>query len=200
MKSVRARVGAAGLALALVSGAAACQSNVGAAASVDGQRIPESEVTKYIAPTGHSAASARQLVVEVLLKQKLYESAMSKIGARATDAQLTGLQGAAASALQAQLPPGQAGIDALGAQLGQSGYTPSLAAVLLRALELELAFGQAKKVTNAAGIVAATKALNIPVSVSPRYGSWDATNQGLGTAVSPDFLTTSPSPSPSPAA
>ena len=194
MRTVRSCCSAVLIAACVALGATACDSNVGAAASVDGSKIAEADVAKYVNTTG-ADATTRTGIVALLVKQKLYERALSRLGVSLTAPQLTSLQSKATLAIaNAQVPDGQAAIDTEAAQLPKQGVTGAFAPIIFRAFELEYAFGVAAKAKDIAGVVAATAALKIPVSVSPRYGTWVAASQQVGEAVPPSFLTMSPAP------
>lgn len=193
--SVRTRIGAVVVALALASGLAACQTNAGAAATVDGKRISESDVTDLLTSTG--TTSGRNLVVTFLIQERLYARLLQKKGQLPTAAQLKGSAAGALSLLFGQeVPAAQANASLLDPTLNQRGVRTRFGARILRAAELEYSFIQTNKVSTAAQLATAVKAARVPVSVSPRYGRWNADTVQLDQAGSPDFLTTSPAPSP----
>ena len=196
MRTVRTRCSAVLIAASVALGATGCDSNVGAAATVDGSRIAEADVAKYVNTTG-SDANTRTGILALLVKQKLYERALSRLGVSLTEPELTALQSKSVQALSGvQVPDGQAAVDAEAAQLPKQGVTGALAPILFRAFELEYAFAVAVKAKDIAGVVAAAAAMKMRVTVSPRYGTWEADKQEIGQAVAPSFLTMSPAPAP----
>ncbi len=193
MRSVRTRIGAVGVALALASGLAACQTNAGAAATVDGNRISESDVTNLLTSTG--TAAGRNLVVTFLIQAKLYERALQKKGQLPSATQLNGNAAGGLSLLFGQqVPAEQAKASLLDPTLTKEGIRSRFDATILRAAELEYAFIQTNKISTATQLAAAVKAARVPVSVSPRYGRWNADTVQLDQAATPDFLKTSSSP------
>lgn len=195
MRSVRTRIGAVVVALALASGLAACQTNAGAAATVDGKRISESDVTDLLTSTG--TAAGRNLVVAFLVQEKLYERALQKKGQLPSAAQLNGSAAGALSLLFGQqVPAAQANASLLDPTLTKDGVRTRFDATILRAAELEYAFIQTNKIATAAQLAAVVKAARVPVSVSPRYGRWNAATVQLDQAATPDFLKTSSAPAP----
>lgn len=199
MRSVRARVGTAVVALGLMATATACQSNVGAAATVDGHSIAETDVTKYVNTTG-TTAGTRAFIVNYLVKQKLFERALAKKGVAVNEPELRSLEvNALQSVLGVQVTTSQQADASIATGLQTLGAKADFAPVVVRGAELEYAFIVAAKITDIGSLSKATRALNIPISVSPRYGSWDAAQLELGKVPNPDFLTTSPSPTASPA-
>lgn len=193
MRSVRTRIGAVGVALALTSGLAACQTNAGAAATVDGKRISESDVTNMLTSTG--TAAGRNLVVTFLIQAKLYERMLQKKGQLPNSAQLNGSAAGGLSLLFGQqVPAEQAKASLLDPTLTKEGIRTKFDATILRAAELEYTFIQASKISTPTQLAAAVKAARVPVSVSPRYGRWNADTVQLDQAATPDFLKTSSAP------
>lgn len=196
MKSVRVRGSALLVALCLMGAASGCRTNVGAAATVGASRISEDDVSKYVGPAG-TTPNTRPLIVNYSIKEKLYARALALKGAKLSEAELRSLQVVAAQQiLGAQVSTAAEVMDSLVAGLSRIGVTAAFAPIVLRSAELEYAFALSSKATNDTALIAATKALHIPVSISPRYGSWSSDKLQILEAPTPDFLTTSPSPSP----
>ena len=185
------------------AGLSACSTKVGAAAVVGGQRIPEAQVTKQILSTSTAGASSRLTVVAFLVQARLYEQADQKLGVRVSDSELRAAQAPAAATFiggNGQIVAGQAGVAVLAKLLPTIGVAGSFAGSMLRTAELEYLTVSRLKITTQAALTARLASLHIPVSVSPRYGSWDAKLQSVGAVTTPPFLALKPTPSPSPAA
>ena len=190
-----------------VAGLAGCRTNVGTAASVDGHRITESKVNSYLTANGADpslAASAKQQgqtisprsqVLQFLIQEQLFRKTLEKTGGVPSDAQLAALHDEAASLLlQTQL--GGDDLDkALAQGLPRSGVSSKFADTYLRVNELEYAIIKRKQLAQLSELTGLIKKLGIPVSVSPRYGTWSPTNLALDSkATTPSFLTVQPTP------
>jgi SurA N-terminal domain len=182
-----------------VAGLAGCRTNVGVAARVDGHRITESDVNRYLAPSGVDKQVAdqatsqggqvpapRSQVLQVLIQEQLFRRVLADQGIRPSEGDLAKVHDeSAAAVLQTDLR-GIALDTALDKRLPAFGIKKSFRPALLRTQELEFLF-----VKKAGGKAQSqlTKA-NISVSVSPRYGAWDPKTLTLGNdAVLPSFVT-----------
>ncbi|MGI3786554.1 MAG: hypothetical protein ACRYG2_37900, partial [Janthinobacterium lividum] len=76
MKRSRSGIGVAVVAVAMSAALAGCQTHVGSAATVGGQRIGESDVSNYL--TTSAGDKARTLVVQTLIFQKLFEQSLGR--------------------------------------------------------------------------------------------------------------------------
>lgn len=196
------RIGATLATAALaVAGLSACESKVGLAAVVGGHRITDADVQQYL--TRQAVAFQvqsqsgtpvdivpRSFVLQTLIEDRLFAAALLDThGGTPSNADL-------ASAYQ-QVTQGQTP-----AQLVQSftkyGFTPAFASVVVHRSEFQAILATRVGATSDyTPLVAEVAKLNIAVSVSPRYGSWDAQNLGVdaGSAAGvPDFVTLHPSP------
>ena len=188
---------AAGLALTCLSGLAACRTNVGAAAVVDGHRISESDVTKYLTPnaqtiplvdsngtpTGQTVA-ARTWVLRSLVRQRLLTDILSraKSGAPNEAAITTAVNGLADAAT----------LQRFAKEYVTRGYRPAFSALVLREDALEqIASTQLQADPSLEPIVTQ---LSAKVSVNPRFGTWDAKSSDItGTTLAvPSYLTLKP--------
>jgi hypothetical protein len=189
---------AAALALSLL---AACRTHVGAAAFVANTRISESDVHGYIDPNGPSAdalanaqqnggtLSPRTTVTSVLVTDLVFRAVLAKRDALPSNANLRQLHDAALAFFGAQAGGDQ--IDAsLAANLKNDGLRSSLLPKLLENYELEYVLIQQVKAQSIGDLSKAVAAANVPVSVNPAYGTWDAANVRVGGASLPPFLKT----------
>jgi hypothetical protein len=152
-------------------GLSACDSKVGTAAVVSGEKISERTLNDYVTPNAApiqgsdgSSIPARQFVLAALVRSVVFQRLLSVTGPEPSAADLTA---AKAKVLQG-------GTEAqLSHSITTSGLNASFTAEYLRQLEF-LTILQTR-VTNDAELAAAQKKAAVAVSISPRYGSWDAT-------------------------
>ena len=195
------RIGATVASAALaVAGLSACESKVGLAAVVGGHRISDADVQKYLTrqavPFQVPSQSGtpvdivpRSFVLQTLIEDRLFTAALVDTHGLPSNADL-------AAAYQ-QVTQGQTA-----AQVEQGftkyGFTPAFAAVVVHRSEYQAILANRVGATSDyTPLVAEVAKLNIAVSVSPRYGSWDPQNLGVQTGPAagvPDFVTLSPSP------
>jgi hypothetical protein len=178
-------VAVAGAALALV-GLAGCDSKVGTAAVVGGRHISDSDVSRYLTPQSKpftiqsssgtpSTIVPRSYVLSVLIRDEVLTRTLtatkggmpSQSTLASTEQQLT--QGASEADQQKQYT--------------QYGFTPAFAAVDLRDTTLEEILAQRVGATSsAAPLLKAINKQHVTVSVSGRYGTWDASTLSLSYA------------------
>ncbi|PZS31378.1 MAG: hypothetical protein DLM58_11930 [Pseudonocardiales bacterium] len=211
---VRKSTAAVGLiaALALVMGGlSGCDSKVGQAAIVGGHRISESDLSKYLTPTGPSpsvlaaASKANQgvypktEVIQILVQQKLFELTLAKNGGVPTDGELASLHDQAAATFLGTQLKGAAFDSYLKSVEGNYGYGSQYAQALLRTIELEAALVVKIKAQSIQDVAAAVNKLNITVQINPRYGKWSPENLSIGapSATLPSFIKISGISSPS---
>lgn len=192
-------VAAAALAATLLAG---CQTNVGSAARVDGTRISESDVNQYVDPKGVPAdvqsqaasqnvrVAPRSTVLSFLIMEQVFSKTLERNNIRVTDGELAALHDEAGSQLlQAQLS-GSSLDSRLEKALSRFAIKPAFAARVLRTRELELVLEQKKNVASQSALVALLKPVASRVSVTPRYGTWDAQQLALNNEpVLPSFVT-----------
>jgi hypothetical protein len=169
-------LGALVAAAVALTGLSACQSNVGKAAAVGGQRISETDVSGYLTARSKSlsdssgaAVAPRNLVLSTLIQERLYDRALQVHGgvpgpgdlSTARDAVLNG-------ATEAQLTT----------QVVDAGLAASFAPVFLHT-QILLSVLQARATDNAKTTQILGTIAKIPVAVSPRYGSWDSAQRTL---------------------
>jgi hypothetical protein len=189
----------AAAAAVVVTGLTACDSKVGVAAVVDGHEITDSQVASYMTnkaeafPSQDAKGNAisippRVFVLETLLDERVYTQIL-----QATPAGMP--SEAKLNAAKQQLYGATADTD-VAKQYVQHGYTKELAK---RALRVALLLESIKtEVQQGLDIDAVLKKVHPKISVSPRYGSWDAQNFQLSTdprAGLPDFVTFRSTPS-----
>lgn len=177
MRSVRVRVlTAAVLAVIASAGLSACRTKVGVAATADGLRITETQVSDYITshakPVQSQAASGatisvapRTFVVREIITTRLFVKILT-------------LMKAVPDEHTVQLRLGQL----IGKETpqhfvstrGVSGYTPAFAKLVLRA---GILVDEIRTIANNGFDLRPIFAkLKFPVSVNPRYGAWDPKN------------------------
>lgn len=191
-----------GAAVCVVLGATtlgACRTNVGVAATVDGHRFSESDVGDYLTPqakpvteqNGTIQVPARSFVLETLIVDRLLIKIVDALPgnppSQGTLAQVTqrGLNGSSMSKVAEAA--------------GIKGYTAAFDKVWVRTKVYNTVLGQAQQAN--VDVRAAVAKLRFPVSVNPRYGTWDKSRFSLSSgrdAGLPDFLKLQPSSSASP--
>lgn len=211
--AVRLRLVGIGVIAALaLAGLSACSTNAGAAAFVDGHRIAEGDVSRYIvpgftAPTPSASeqqfAPPRVLVLDSLIQNRLMARLLDKsLGGTPSEADLTGLHDKALATVFGVQQTGAEADAALTQVLGERGVKASFLPVLLRQAELTMAVIDKTHATQPSDIAAAVNKAGIPVSVNARYGSWSKQDAALSGTASLPFLTigssapASPSPQP----
>jgi hypothetical protein len=196
LAGVRLRtLGAAAVAVLALAGLAGCRTNVGTAATVDGHRITESDVNDYLTPQaqpvtqqtntgGTVQVSPRSFVLAQLINERL--------GFRIVE-EVPGLASLTSAQLDARLDRdlGDQTVTSVAESLGLKGYTEAFYRIVLRVQELSRALqDQAQKGVDIRRILTT---LTFPVTVSPRYGTWDKAGLSLrGTIGIPSYLTVQP--------
>jgi hypothetical protein len=185
-----AAVAAAALAL---TGLAGCRTNVGTAATVDGHRITETDVNRYITPNARpvterkadqttTQVSPKTFVVQEVIYDRLFLKILAKIPGAPTpariDAQLDSARKGKTYTQQAE-------------SLGLKGYTEAFYKIVLR-VEL-IKQGLSSEQQAGVDVNSIVTKLHFGVTVSPRYGTWDRKTFSLiaGAAV-PGYLTVQP--------
>lgn len=171
-------------------GLVACGGKAGAAAVVNGSRISESSVDSYITKEPPSdvanGASRRSFVVRYLILDKILTNALSGHGGVPSQSELDTKHDEALSNLfQSQVSGAQAD-NALRTQAGKLGLTPKFDALITRTAELQTELVDRVN-SQAVSREQAVAALSVPVTVSPRYGTWDKQNLALGQPQPPAF-------------
>ena len=165
----------------------ACDSKVGTAAYVGGDRITESTVSGYLTPqavpfTTSTGATIvpRSAVLQTLIQAKLFDRALQDHGGPATPSELA--EGRAAI-LQGSTEQEQT------AQLVKDGFKSDFVPVYLDSFSREYVLAKRLNASSSAEILAAVQKLGVPVTVNGRYGAWDAKTLSLGEPPTPSFLT-----------
>ena len=171
---------------------AGCDSKIGTAAVVNGSKISESDVSRYLDPAADDASQARSTALQYQIEEKVLSTALRGKNALPSDDDLAkGHDEALSNLFNGQLSGDQAN-QALSKVLAQNGLKASFGEVLIRTVELENAYSRAINAEQAQQAVAELAKLNIPVSVNPRYGSWNAQTfsfTGLGSKQLPSVVT-----------
>ncbi len=188
------KIGACAVALLAASGLAACRTKAGAAAVVDGHRISQSDVNKYIdagyvpaspSPGAQQQQAPRVIVLDTLIESRLMSRLLGSLGSVPSDGDLHGLHDEAYSV---QLGAQQTGADAdaaLNSALTKAGLKASFTDAFVQNLELKQAVIDKIKAQRQADINAAVAKLGVKVSVSGRYGTWSAEQGSLVDYVPP---------------
>lgn len=191
---LRTRSAAAAVAAVLaVGGLTGCRTNVGVAATVEGHRITQSDVNRYVSASsqpfssssGGAATAPRPFVLSILLTRRLFEAVLRKTpkGVPST--------GELATVVTQQLR-GRSYQQAAVA-FGVKGYRSSFNRLLVETIALDAQLRtDAQAGVNVDGVFST---LRFPVSVNPRYGAWDSKTKNLtSTATSglPGFVTLQP--------
>jgi hypothetical protein len=196
---------AAVVAVLAVAGLSACRSNVGAAAVVDGHRISESDVHKYLTAAGVDPSLAAQakasnqnfvpktIALNTIVQAQVYELVLRHTkGGVPADAELRAERDVAAQTLTGgSITSGAALESAVASQLTKEGLTRNLLPLVVRSIDLEYALITRIQATSAADIAKAVTAQHIKVSVNPAYGKWSAPDVSVlppSNSTLPDFL------------
>lgn len=151
-------------------GLVGCDSKAGTAAVVDGHRITEKDLSRYlpanarpiVSSDGSNSTPAKKFVLQYLVRNQVFPLVLAAAGAPVTEAQL---QASKASVL------GGTSEAELTQQLVQAGLKEQFEPVLLRNNEM-LSLLRAKLTTQKQVDDALAKVKDT-VSINPRYGSWD---------------------------
>jgi hypothetical protein len=198
-------------AVAVASLLTSCRTNVGAAADVNGQRISESTVNKYVTQEGADPSvaaqaeaqgqplpSAKAIVLQTLVQERLYEQALAVNGGIPTSAQLTAVHDPAVQQEFGLTGTGKTLDRQAGKSLGTIGIAPSFGAVVVRYSELFYILVRDRlKVQTQQQFNAAIRKAGAHVSINPRYGTWNAGKQTINESSSagmPDYLRLQPTP------
>lgn len=203
---VRLRLAGAGvvaaLALAVLS---ACSTHAGAAAFVDGQRITQSDVNRYIvvgftmpsATTGATQEPPRVFVLDSMVRSRVMERLFEKsLGGVPTDSQLAALHDQALATVFGIQASGADADTAVRQVLAQHGVQDSFLPVFNRDAELLMAVIEKINARQLSDIGNAVKKADISVTMSARYGAWSTENVSISGPATPDFLTLETSPAP----
>jgi hypothetical protein len=150
----------------------ACDSKAGTAAVVDGHRITEKELSRYVPgnaqpiPAGQGASTpAKNFVLQFLVRNEVFPMLLAAAGSPVTEAQLEATKAAALEGTTER---------ELTQQIVASGLSDRFEPVVLRNRQL-LAVLRSKLTTDKQ-INDALAKVKDKVSISPRYGSWDPTS------------------------
>jgi hypothetical protein len=180
---------------------AACRSDIGVAARVDGTRITESDVNQYLSAGGvdktlaaqakanQQTISPRTLVLSVLIQEQVFAKTLRRQKINVESGDLSALHDRAGSGiLQADI--GGAALDSkLEELVAHYGIKRNFRAKLLRTTELRLLLIEKAKIDSDSRYVALLKPVASRVTVSPRYGTWDVQSLDLtGKPTLPSFV------------
>lgn len=150
-------------------GLSACDTKVGAAAVVNGNRVSEQTLNKYLTPKSQPIPSSngastppRQFVLSTLVQIEAYKRVLAAIGGQPSDSDL-------AKAKDVLLQGGSE--DQLRQNVTSLGLAPSFTDAFLRSQELLSMLRQ--RLSSAAAAAAAVKKADLHVSINPRYGTWN---------------------------
>ncbi len=169
-----------------------CNSKIGTAAVVNGSKISESDVSRYLDPAADDASQARSTALQYQIEQKVLLAALRNKNAVPADADLAKQHDQALSGLFNGQLSGDQATNALQTVLKQNGLKASFGEVIIRTVELEQSYLTAIHADQAQQAVADIVKQKIPVSVNPRYGSWNTSTfsfTGLGNKQLPSVVT-----------
>jgi hypothetical protein len=193
---------AAALAVLAVTGLTACKSKAGVAAVIDGHRISESDVTKYVTHTGPSSETVQQAaaqgqqvlpkstVVHYLVQVQVFERVLARNGGVPSDAELASLRDQAAATLLQISATGRQLDDYVNSNIAASGFSRRFPSLLFRAVELEMALISRSHATRLSELAAVVGKAHLAVSVNPRYGKWEPSQVAVSNpaAAVPSFV------------
>ncbi|WP_375492355.1 hypothetical protein [uncultured Jatrophihabitans sp.] len=194
-------------AMLAVAGLAGCRTNVGTAASVGKSRISESDVNRYINRQGPNASLVSQArkqgqdvapkseVLQALVQDKLFRRVLAKNGGVPSAGELAASRDAAAALLfQTQLT-GKALTAALVTGLVRTGIRASFAQEYLTVQSLEYTIIKRENLSQFSDLAKLVKQTGARVSISGRYGKWDAATLQVNRAAAvPSYLKLQPTP------
>ena len=172
------RIGLCAAAALALGGLAACgNSKAGAAAFVGGTRISDADVNRYLTvrSTPYSSGQGQEIrprvvVLQTLILQQLLSKALVASGGPASQSELDQVHD---SVLQGATE------EQLTSEITKSNFTASFEPVYLRTQELFAVYGERARATSADAAINSINKRGIGVQVSPRYGTWDASQFGL---------------------
>ena len=182
-----------------VAGLSACNTKVGVAAVVDGHQITESNVNSYLTVNAQPVKqqnsdgstfeeAPRSFVLSTLIYDRLLARVLAAApGGLPSESDIAAKARSLLNGLSAQQAAASAGITGFSGSFYQRWLHQEVLRVDIRTLVQSNAFNIDPVLSN----------LHFPVSVSPRYGAWDAQSLGVQTGPSagvPDFVTLHPSP------
>lgn len=166
-------LGAAVAAVLALTGLAGCKTNVGQAAVIDGHRVSESDVSQYLTPNAQpvterdqngttAQVSPRSFVLSQLINERLGFAILHAVPA---------VSGVTPQQIDSQLQNDLNGKSPrqVAESLGLHGYTDDFYQIVLRVQEISSVLRQ----QSGTAVQKAIATIDFPVSVSPRYGSWD---------------------------
>ncbi|WP_375499436.1 hypothetical protein [uncultured Jatrophihabitans sp.] len=169
----RVRTAAALLGVVLaVSGLSACRTNVGTAATIDGHRLSENDVNDFVTESakpiksgdGSQSIAPKPFVVDILIERRLYPKILVGAGIGAPSAgQLT--------TLRRQYLAGASATTAV-EKLGAVGYSSAMNTTIVDVQVMGTLLNQAQQ--QGKNLSTVVSKLKFPVSVNPRYGTWDS--------------------------
>jgi hypothetical protein len=180
------------------TGLAGCDTKVGAAATVGSHTIRESQVNQYLTanakpiPTQSGTIVPRSYVLQDLIREELVRRSLARHGGTPSKATLT--------QLEQQLKQGRSDA-AVAAGYTRYGFTRAMAAYDFRVNALEQLLANRVHAQNLPALVKVINTLRVPVSVSRRYGAWDASSLSISTsngAGLPNVVSLQPSPQAQP--
>jgi hypothetical protein len=154
---------------------AGCDSKPGTAAVINGQKISESDLSKLIPAGGNGTGTARSFVLTYLVREQIFNAALRGRGVEPSDSDLTALHDSAISTvLVGQQVSGAAADDVVDKGIAQRGAKPAFRNSVVRSAELELMLANKLGAKSEAELLTEINKQKITVSVSRRFGGWDA--------------------------
>jgi hypothetical protein len=172
---------------------AGCDTKAGTAAVINGQKISEATVSKFVSAGGNDPATARSFVLNYLVREQIFSAALRGRGVDPSDADLTALHDSAISnVLVGQQVSGAAADAVVDTGIARVGAEPGFREPLVRGAELELLLANKIGAQSEKEVLTEIAKQKVSVSVSRRFGGWDAatvTLQGLSKNQVPSFVT-----------
>jgi hypothetical protein len=188
------KIGVCAVVLLAAGGLAACRTKAGAAAVVDGHRISQSDVNRYIdagftppsaSPGAQQQQTPRVIVLNTLIESRLLSRLLGSLGSVPSGSDLHSLHDEAYSVQLGAQQTGAEADAALNSALTKAGLKASFTDTFVQNLELRQAVIDKIKAQRQADINAAIAKLGVKVSVSGRYGTWSAEQGSLVDYVPP---------------
>jgi hypothetical protein len=168
-------------------GLTACDSKAGSAAVVNGSKISETTVNNYLTANAQAVTSsdgsstpARQFVLTVITRNAVFKRLLAAAGGAPSDQDLAKAKATALTVSD----------DELAANVTKSGFSANFTNEYILQVELQQIAGT--RFSSAAALSSAITKSNLNVTISPRYGAWDASTLSvvsLGKKQLPNMLT-----------
>ena len=182
VRRVAAVVAAAAVIPLVASALSGCDTKVGTAGVVNGDRISEATVSGYVTPKAQSVQlnngqtiAPRSFVLQTLVNTRVAEKVLAAHGMTPSEQEIAAAQ---------QLALGTTTEAELTQAITARGYAPSFVPVYLRSVAFSQLLSQVPGITEQNGLQDALSKANISVDVNPRYGTWVSNELALNSDLS----------------